>query len=379
MTEAYVTGAARTAFGRLEGETALSLMRQASLEAIESAGLNPSGIDGVLTGYSMTHPHLMLANVVAENLAIQPSYAHAVSLGGATGAAMVQLASLLVAQGICENVLVTAADVRLSGADRHDIVNTLAGVGHPEAEVPTGLTIPGYYALLASRYLAATTATKEEMAFLAVLMRNNAAATAGAHLTRQIDVEDVLSSPMVADPLTRYSCCPISDGGAALVISKKQPASAGLRIAGGGQAHQHQHISNLDWNDNGSNLAATRAFASSHIAIDDIGMLLIYDSFTVTLATLLEDIGIVPNGQAGRLASQGYFDRAGDHPLNPHGGLLSYGHSGVAGGMSHLVEAYLQVCGQVGDRQANTGKYIYAHGDGGVMSSHVGLVFEVQK
>jgi len=379
MPSADIRSAARTAFGRHEGEDALSLMRRASFAALDEAGLTSQNIDGVLTGYAMTYPHLMLANVLAEQLAITPRYCHAVQLGGATGSALVQLAALLVSSGTCESVLVAAGDVRLTGAQKADITQTLAGVAEPDIEAPHGLSVPGYYGLLASGYLHDSGAKADDLAALAVLMRANAAQTPGAHLTKPITEADVLSAPVIADPLTRLSCCPISDGAAALIISAAPGDKARLRIAGAGQAHRHQHISAMDWHATGAKEAADRAFAAAGADRDDVDLLLIYDSFTVTLAWLLEETGFAGKGEAGAQARGGAFDRHGPRPLNPHGGLLSYGHCGVAGGMAQLVEAYLQAAGQAGERQMKSGpSLIYAHGDGGVMSAHVGLVLEAQ-
>jgi acetyl-CoA acetyltransferase len=103
----------------------------------------------------------------------------------------------------------------------------------------------------------------------------------------------------------------------------------------------------------------------------------IYDSFTVTLALLLEEIGLAPSGRAGALAREGQFDLGGRLPLNTHGGLLSYGHCGVGGAMAHLVEAQLQMTGRAEPaRQIRESALAFLHGDGGVLSSHVSLVLE---
>lgn len=346
---------------------------------MQAGDLTSKDVDGVLTGYAMTYPHLMLANVLAEQLAIQPRYAHAIQLGGATGSALVHLAATLVAGGQCDTVLVAGGDVRLTGAKKDDITQTLAGVADPDLEARHGLSVPGYYALLASNYLFESGAAAEDLAALAVLMRAHAAQTPGAHLTKAITEADVLSAPMIARPLTRLSCCPISDGAAALIISAEPGADAALRVAGAGQAHQHQHISAMNWQATGAGLAADRAFEAAGQSRGDVDLLLIYDSFTVTLAWLLEETGFAKRGAAGRMARERAFDLDGPQPLNPHGGLLSYGHCGVAGGMAQLVEAYLQATGQAGDRQVSSPSLIYAHGDGGVMSAHVGLLLEAQR
>lgn len=94
------------------------------------------------------------------------------------------------------------------------------------------------------------------------------------------------------------------------------------------------------------------------------------------MAILLEELGLAQRGESGRLAAAGHFGRDGAMPLNTHGGLLSYGHCGVAGAMAHLVETQLQMTGRAGPRQVRDASLALLHGDGGVLSSHVTLWLE---
>ncbi len=376
---AYIRAAHATPFGRLEGSSPLSLMGEAAARVLDDAGLERGDVDGLICGYATTLPHLMLATLFAEEFGLKPIYAHGMQMGGGTGAGMLHLARVLVSAGVCRNVLVAAGENRLTGQSRDASIQTLAQVGHPQCEVPTGATIPAYYALAAARYLHETGATEAELAELAVLMRANAAATPGAHLTAPLTVAEVLASRPIADPLKLLDCCPISDGGAAILVSADPGDGPRIAISGAGQAHTHQHISEApDDLALGARQASARAFGEAGIGPGDLGYLAIYDSFTVTLAILLEATGICAPGQAGRDAAAGRFAADG-LPLNTHGGLLSYGHCGVAGAMAHMAEAFAQLSGTAGARQI-PGAPVHAliHGDGGVLSSHVSLVLERQ-
>lgn len=381
MRPAYITGVGLTAFGRHEGYDTLDLMTLAAREGLEDAKLERGHIDGLLTGYSTSMPHLMLATLFTEHFGLRPHYANALQLGGATGAALVMLAKLLVQSGQCESVLVVAGENRLTNeGGRDQAIQTLAQVGHAHQEVPFGAMIPGYYALLAEQYLEQTRASISDLAQIAVYMRQQAKRTQGAHLTASLTLEEALTSRPIATPLKITDCCPISDGAAAFVVSSKPSDNGAVRIAGAGQAHKHQHISMAtDWDNFGAADAADRAFAESGIKRGEIEILGIYDSFTVTLAMLLEETGFAPRGEAGRQIASG-FHNGPDQPLNTHGGLLSYGHPGVAGGMAHLVEATRQMQRRAGSRQtegpARTG---YIHADGGVLSAHVGLVLTTDR
>jgi acetyl-CoA acetyltransferase len=322
-------------------------------------------------------PHLMLATVFAEHFGLQPAYAHSVQLGGATGFGMAMLAHELVRARTARNILVVAGENRLTGQSRDSTLQTLAQVGHPRYEVPLGPIIPAYYALLASRYMHEFGIDSAGLAQFAVLMRRHASMHAGAHLGEPVTVEAVLASKPIALPLRMMDCCPVSDGGAAFVVSRDSINDFGVRIRGSGQAHCHQHISAM------GEIAATGAGKSMATARDQAGVqlsdaryLAIYDSFTITLCMLLEELGIAPRGQAPAMAREGCFGIDGRLPLNTHGGLLAYGHCGVGGALAHLVETHLQMTGRAGNRQVKDASLALLHGDGGVLSSHVSLILE---
>src|SRR5690606_21706138 len=280
---------------------------------------------------------LMLGTLLSEKLGLDPCYAHGMQMGGATGAAMVMLARTLLRAGTCRRILVIAGENRLTGQAVDTSIQTLAQVGEPDTEVPNGASVPAYYALLASAYMHQTGLDRETLAEFAVLMRRHAIDHPHAHLRRPISIDDVLASKPIATPLQLLDCCPISDGAAALVIS----ADPGpVLVTGAGQAHRHQHLSAMrDVRDTGAARACDRAMAAAKLDKQDIDYLAIYDSFTITLVMLLEELGYAPRGSAGVRLRRGDFSRAGALPLNTHGGLLSFGHSGVAGGLAHVVEA----------------------------------------
>lgn len=218
----FITGVGLTSFGKHEGSSSLDLMSQAAQAALDDAGLKRSDIDGILCGYSTVSPHIMLATVFAEHFGIRPAYAHAVQVGGATGLAMTMLAHHLVVSGVARHVLVVAGENRLTGQSRDASIQALAQVGHPDYEVPLGPTIPAYYGLVASRYMHEYGVTEEDLAEFAVLMRAHACTHPGAQFHDPITVADVMASKPVAMPLKLLDCCPVSDGGAAFVISRER-------------------------------------------------------------------------------------------------------------------------------------------------------------
>lgn len=373
----YITGVGLTRFGKIDGSTTLSLMREAAEAAIADAGLKRGDIDGLLCGYSTTMPHIMLATVFAEHFGIRPNYCHAVQVGGATGMAMAMLAHQLVESGAAKNILVVGGENRLTGQSRDASVQALAQVGHPIYEVPLGPTIPAYYGLVASRYMHDHGVTEEDLAEFAVLMRSHAITHPGAQFHEPISVAGVMASKPIASPLKLLDCCPVSDGGAALVISREPTTAHQVKVRGCGQAHTHQHVTARPAaGPSGAELSIARAWATSGVGIADVKYAAVYDSFTITLLMLLEDLGLAARGEAAARARDGHFSRTGALPLNTHGGLLSYGHCGVGGAMAHLVETHLQMTGRAGGRQVRDASLALLHGDGGVLSSHVSMILE---
>jgi acetyl-CoA acetyltransferase len=373
----HLLGSGLTRFGRHDGRGTLDLMSTAAQAALDDAGLARADVDGLVCGYSTTMPHIMLSTRFAEHFGLVPRYAHAVQLGGATGFALVMLAHLLVESGAARRVLVVGGENRMTGQSRDASVQALAQAGHPDYEVPLGATIPAYYGLVASRHMHESGTTEADFAELAVLMRRNAVRHPGAQFRDPITVADVLASRPIATPLKMLDCCPISDGGCAVVVGRDAEGPHPVRIVSAAQCHTSQHVSAApDLARFGADRASGRALRDAGRSVGDLEYAAIYDSFTVTLALLLEEIGLAPRGRAGALARDGHFDRDGRLPLNLHGGLLSYGHCGVAGAMAHLAEAHLQMTGRAGERQARRAGVALLHGDGGVLSSHVSLVME---
>jgi acetyl-CoA acetyltransferase len=186
-----------------------------------------------------------------------------------------------------------------------------------------------------------------------------------------------MASKPVASPLKLLDCCPVSDGGAAFVISREPTNAARVKIRGCAQAHTHQHVTAAPaLSELGAEISIAKAKQASGIAISDVRYAAVYDSFTITLAMLLEDLGLAKRGEAASRVRSGYFSCGGEIPLNTHGGLLSYGHCGVGGAMAHLVETQLQMTGRADSRQVRDASVALLHGDGGVLSSHVSMFLE---
>lgn len=380
---AAITGSYVTQVGELPGMSTLGLHFECAAAAAQDAGLALEDLDGVLCAYSLAEPHPMLASALCEYANLSPSFSAVVQAGGASAATMVVQAAALVSAGQCRHVLVVAGDNRISGMNRDRAVAALAEFGHPEFEQPFGLAIYAAYALVAQRYMHEYGTTSEDLAAIAVTHRQHAARHPKAHKRDPITVHDVLDSRVIASPLRLLDCCLVSDGGAAVIVSAPDAAADCARtpvhILGAGQGHTHEHIvAAPSLTHFGCQRSAELAFARSGLTPADIDVAEIYDSFTITLLVELESMGFFEKGEAGPAVADGALDLGGRLPCNTHGGLLSFGHSGAAGGMFHIVEAVTQLRGEAGERQVADARTAFAHGDGGILSAHCSLVLGTQ-
>src|SRR5262249_50648286 len=155
----------------------------------------------------------------------------------------------------------------------------------------------------------------------------------------------------------------------------RDTAKTRVAILGAGQMNTHEHIvASPSLTDFGCKQSSAQAFARAGVSPQDIDVAEIYDSFTITLVVELESIGFFAGGEAGPAALEGELDLGGRLPCHTHGGLLSYAHSGAAGGMFHIVEAVRQLRGDAVGRQVSDADLAFVHGDGGILSAHCSLV-----
>lgn len=377
-SKAIISGVHDTKMGAMPESTCMTLHTEAGLGAIEDAGLKVSDIDGLLAAYSFTSPQLMLGSVFAEYVGMQPKVSASISMGGVTAGLQIAQAVALVESGMCRHVLCLTGDNRLTGMGEK-VQAALAGVGHPQYEQPYGMSVPAAFAQAAQVYMHEFGMTHEHMAAVAVNQRANAARHPNAHMKKPITMEDVRNSKMVASPLRMLDCCLVSDGGAAVIVSAGDAArdlpKTAVQILGVGEGHTHEHIfmapSLVDF---GCKDSAAIALGKAGLKHADVDCAHLYDCFTSTLLICLESMGFYGRGEAGRAALAGEFAINGRFPVNTNGGLLSYGSSGAAGGMCHVIEAVRQLRRECGDRQVKDAEVAFAHTLGGIFSGHCSIV-----
>jgi acetyl-CoA acetyltransferase len=371
-----IAGVGETEQGKIPDRSSFHFLSQASKLAIEDAGIKKTEVDGLVTAFSLVEHTFMHCTTFADYFGMKPKFFSSVAIGGATAVWMAAEAAMAIAAGQAEVILCVRGDNTLSGISSSGMLALIREMCHGEFEFPYGLTTPGGYALVAQRYLHDFGATREQLASVAVTMRKHAALKENAMSKDPLTIEDVMDSRVIAEPLTKYDCSLISDGGAAFIVTTEDKAKElgienGLAyLLGMGQGYSHQYMTtleNLDQIYNAINLSGQKAFQTAGLGVNDVDLAYLYDCFTITVLLELEGLGFVPKGEGGSFALEGRMEIGKDLPVNTHGGLLSQAHLGA---MHHVVEATLQLRGDAGPRQVENPEVAIVHGNGGIVSAH---------
>ncbi len=375
-----IAGVGETEQGKIPNKSSFHFLSEASKLAIEDAGLKKDDVDGLVTAFSLVEHTFMHCTTFADYFGMNPRFFSSVAVGGATAVWMVAEAAMAIASGQAEVVLCVRGDNTLSGISSSGMLALIREMCHAEFEFPYGLTTPGGYALAAQRYLHDWGSRREHLAAVAVTMRKHAADKENAMNKDPLSIEDVLGSRVIAEPLTKYDCSVISDGGAAFIVTTEDKAKElGITndlayLWGMGQGYSHQYLTsleNLDQIYNAVERSGQKAFGTAGIEPRDVDIAFLYDCFTITVLLELEGLGFVPKGEGGPFALEGRMEIGKDLPVNPHGGLLSQAHLGA---MHHVVEATLQLRGDAGKRQVENPEVAVVHGNGGIVSAHSTVV-----
>jgi acetyl-CoA acetyltransferase len=254
-------------------------------------------------------------------------------------------------------------------------------VSDPDFEFIYGTFIPALYALAARRHMHDRGTTREALAAVAVSSRQWALRHPDAIMRSKgpLTIGDVLASRPIAEPFHLLDCSVPCEGGAAFLVARGDVARAIVRqpayIRGFGEHHDHGPISQShDFAAMGARVAAGQAYESAGLGPSDVRVAEIYDAFTINPIMFLEETGLAPPGGGGRLFLDGRAAPGGSLPVNTYGGLLSFGHTGDASGMSMVVEGALQTMGRAGDRQFPDADVVLVHTYGGMMAEHCTLV-----
>jgi acetyl-CoA acetyltransferase len=359
--------------------SATMLEAQSFRRALDDAGLEKSDIEGLASaGYGGMHEVGL-----AEYLGLTPRWLESSSVGGSSFEFHTMHAFRAIEAGDVDTVAIVYGNNQLSASGR--TLGTGGGGGGGRGgmqlplpmsyEFPSGLTLVGAYAMAAQRHMHQFGTTADQLASISVQTREHAGRNPNAMYRDPMTVDDVLNSRLVADPLHKFDCCVISDGGCCIILTTEERARelahrpVYVRGAAGGTTH-HSIQAMADMTRTAAAVSGPKAFAEAGIKPSDVDMFAMYDSFTYTVLVVLEDLGFAPKGEGGAFVTDGggNLRLGGALPTNTDGGGLSATHPGMRG-LFLMCEATRQLRGEAGNAQVQGAEIAVAHGSGGWLST----------
>ncbi len=376
MREVAIVGVGMTKFGELWDKSLRDLVVEASLAAMDDAGVEE--VDAIYVGAmssGLFNNQEHLASLTADYLGLVGVPAMRCESACTSGAAAFKAALLDVASGYSDVVLVTGVE-KMTDLSSEDAVGALATAADDELEAYNGVTFPGLYAMIARAHMEKYGTTRRQLSLVAVKNHENALKNPKAQFRMRITPEDVENSIMIADPLRILDCSPISDGAASVVIApldlarKRFGAHRIVKVLGIGHStgtialHSRADLTRLDVVER----AAKRAYDMAGLRPEDIDFAELHDCFTIAEICELEALGFCGPGEGGPMTERGDTRPEGKIPVNVSGGLKAKGHPVGATGVAQLVELVEQIRGEAGERQlerANIGLAQNLGGSGG--------------
>jgi acetyl-CoA acetyltransferase len=359
MTDVYVRGVAMIPFGRFPDRPVDDLAQEAARAALADAAIPARRIDSVYGGHVFAGR--VASQRIGRDLGLEGRLTVNVENACASGATALHLAVAQLRAGAAERALVL-------GFEKLSVFGK--GVVPPDTQDLEGLvgrTNPATYALMTKRHMAAYGTTLRQLASVSVKARRNGAANPRAQLRAPVTIEEVLAAPLVADPLTRLMCCPTGDGAAAAVLST-EPGPDAVRVRasivrGGERRRAGDPLVNHPVTER----SGADAYAEAGLGPADIDVAEVHDAFAIAEIVHLEDLGLVPRGEAAAFIERGGAAVDGKLPINPSGGLLAKGHPYGATGLAQVFEITDQLRGRAGARQIARARIGLAQCEGGIV------------
>jgi acetyl-CoA C-acetyltransferase len=373
--KAYIAGIYEHPTRKAVGIPLAQIHAEVAKGALEDAGLSLSDVDAYFCAGDA--PGLGGLSMV-DYLGLDVRHIDATETGGSSYIVHVNHAAQAIAAGKCRVALITlAGKPRTGGAAPGRGAMAIPPPDSP-FEAPFKPSVLNIYALCAQRHMHEFGTTSEQLAWIKVAASHHAQHNPHAMLKNVVTVEEVVNSPLVADPLHRLDCCIISDGGGALVVVAPEVAAElkrpKIRLLGAGESIKHMRGGEVDLTYSAGVKSAANAFDEAGIKRSDVKYVSLYDSFTITVLMQLEDIGFCEKGKGGAFVADGnLISGVGKLPFNTDGGGLCSNHPGNRGGMTKVIEAVRQLRGEAHSAvQVPNCDIALAHGTGGLLGTRHG-------
>lgn len=358
------------------------LHAEVAFGALADAGLSIADVDGYFCAGDA--PGVGPLSMV-EYLGLNPRFVDSTDIGGSSPVMHLQKAAMAIEAGLCDVALITLAGRPRAEGDYPGGQVQLTTFPENEFELPYGSLLAASYALATKRHMHEYGTTSEQLAWIKVAISQHAQHNPNARLKTPVTVEEVLASPMIADPLHKLDCCVISDGGGAVVVTRKEIARGLKRplvqIRGTGHAIGYQKGFEVDITRTAGIASGRSAYAQAGVTSADIQYLSTYDSFTATVLFAIEDLGFCEKGQGGRFVQDaGLLSGTGRLPVNTDGGGLCSNHPAHRGGMTKIIETVRQLRGEAHPAvQVPNCTLAMSHGTGGVLGQRHGCATAIME
>ncbi len=368
-----VLGTGMTVFGERWEVSPRALARDAIKQAIDDSGCNKKNIQALyvanmLSGMLGMQGHL--GALFAEELGLSiPAYT--IEGACASGGLAIHTAVLSILSGEYETVLVLGVE-KMTDHKPEEVSSALMSAGSNEERL-AGATFPGLYAILARSHMEAYGTTEKELASVAVKNHFHASFNPKAQYQKPISIETVLHSSYVADPLKLLDCSPVTDGAAAVILSKKSTKNGTAIIA----SQVATDTLGISARRSLTSLTATvdasrKAFIQASMSPKDIHIVEIHDCFTIAEIMALEDLGFYKKGEAGPKILRGETKLGAKGLItNTSGGLKACGHPVGATGVKQIVEVTKQLRGEGEKKQVEGARVGLCHNVGGTGATAV--------
>jgi acetyl-CoA C-acetyltransferase len=373
--DVLLTGWGHSRFGKLTDETLESLIVQVSTESIANAGIEPAQIDEVYLG-QFNSGMMPLAFPSSLALQVSPDLANVpatrVENACASGSAAFQQGTKSLLAGTAKTVLVIGAE-KMTHAGADVVGAGLLGADYDMAGKASTTGFTGLFAEVAKHYEKRYGTVSDVLGSIAAKNHRNGVDNPYAQLRKDLGEEFCRTvsdkNPMVADPLRRTDCSPVSDGAAAVVLSTSPTggATAPVRLAGFGQANDFFPAARRDpVAFNATRVSWQRALAMAGTRLEDLDFAEVHDCFTIAELLMYEAMGLTEPGQGSRAIEEGWVYKDGKLPVNVSGGLKAKGHPVGATGVSQHVIAAMQLTGTAGAMQLASPRRAAVQNMGGV-------------
>jgi acetyl-CoA C-acetyltransferase len=373
--DVLLTGWGHSRFGKLTDETLESLIVQVATEAITNAGIEPGQIDEIYLGQfnsgmmPLAFPS-SLALQVSDQLANVP--ATRVENACASGSAAFQQGTKSLLAGTAQTVLVIGAE-KMTHAGAEVVGAALLGADYDMAGQASSTGFTGLFADVAKHYGKRYGPVSDVLGTIAAKNHRNGVDNPYAQLRKDLGEEFCRTvsdkNPMVADPLRRTDCSPVSDGAAAVILSTSptRGATAPVRLAGFGHANDFFPAERRDPTAFAATRASwQRALAMAGVGLEGLDFAEVHDCFTIAELVMYEAMGLTDPGQGARAVEEGWVFKDGKLPINVSGGLKAKGHPVGATGVSQHVIAAMQLTGTAGGMQLSSPRRAAVQNMGGV-------------